>query len=258
MALAELVIQVVGYILTHIPEILQAGLMLFAALVKSVGDTWTQLDERLAELVENADQAIIDAAGGMLNAAGEWFMGLLDGARQKAEELLDWVRGIPDRVLGALGDLGNLLLDAGKSILDGLRRGMETAWNNMTGWIGGIADEIAKLKGPLPYDKKVLIENGQALMQGLRGGLADSFENDVIPYVSAMADEMQKSIGMPTMSLGMTATREAEAQNPVGQARGGIELHVHVEGRPEDDWGLIGTRVGEAAAYELRMQGVSA
>jgi hypothetical protein len=85
----------------------------------------------------------------------------------------------------------------------------------MTGWIGGIADQIAALKGPLPYDKKVLIENGEALMAGLRRGLHDSFEGEVLPYVERMAGEMQTAFGDPSVTATMTGATAPAAVRAV-------------------------------------------
>lgn len=174
------------------------------------------------------------------------------------QAVLDFFAGVPDAVSGFFSGAGDWLLNAGKLIIDGLLSGMRAAWDTVTGWVSGLADEIAKLKGPLPYDKVVLMENGRALMQGLGAGLQGGFEGDVLPYVSGMADEMQKAIGTPDLSMTAKYAMSGDASNPQGYAQQPIELHVHVEGHPQDDWDEIGNRVGEAAAYTLRMQGVSA
>ena len=67
--------------------------------------------------------------------------------------------------------------------------GFENVKRTVSGW----ADTIASLKGPIPYDKKVLIENGLALVSGLKEGLINGF-SEVKSDVSTWANELQKGI----------------------------------------------------------------
>ncbi len=62
---------------------------------------------------------------------GAWFRGVRDAAVGKLRELLEWVRGLPGSIRGALGDLGSLLLSAGRDLLSGLWRGIQ----NAAGWL---------------------------------------------------------------------------------------------------------------------------
>lgn len=198
--LLKLIIDLAGYIITHIPEILAAAVRFFMALVEGLGSIVGSLLGAVGNLIGEVVGNIAGAVGGMLNAAGEWFGGLVRGAQDKAGELINWVSNLPQNILNTLGDLGSLLWNAGQSILNGLWDGMAAAWDGLTGWVSGLADQIASLKGPLPYDKQVLIENGEALMAGLRRGLRDSFEGEVLPYVSRMADQMGDAFGTPTLA----------------------------------------------------------
>lgn len=195
----------------HGPDLLAAAGKFLMSIVEALPEIVVALLAAIGQMLLQLFDAIGGAAGDLFNAAGEFFGGLLDGAGQKVEEFLDWVAHIPDHILEALGDLGQLLLDAGASIISGLWDGMTGAIKGMFDWVGGIADEIAKLKGPIPYDKKVLIENGQALMHGLRTGLRDTFEGDVLPYVEQMAGDMQAAFGDPSMTATMAAPTAATA-----------------------------------------------
>lgn len=209
--LLHLIVDLVGYVITHIPEILAAAVRFFMALVEGLGSIAGSLLGAVGNLIGRVVGNIAGAVGSMLNAAGRWFGGLVSGARDKAGELVNWVSGLPRRILNALGNLGNLLLNAGKSILNGLWNGMKSVWDRLSGWVGGLAGKIASLKGPLPYDKVVLIENGVALMDGLSRGLHEQFEGEVLPYVSRMAGEMGNAFGGIDFSTSLTATTAKSA-----------------------------------------------
>jgi len=76
-------------------------------------------------------------------------------------------------------------------------------WNQyVMGFIDSIGTWIEENKGPEEYDKKLLVNAGQLIMGGLYNGLSDAFENDVKPYVSDMADEIESVFGAPELSVG--------------------------------------------------------
>ncbi|MGI1725022.1 phage tail protein, partial [Streptococcus uberis] len=55
-------------------------------------------------------------------------------------------------------------------------------------------------KGPISYDKVLLIDAGNAIMDGLHNGLLDNFNHSVKPLVSGMADQLRDAFGIPTLS----------------------------------------------------------
>ena len=92
----------------------------------------------------------------------------------RGAKLLLWFTELPDKIVGALGELGTKLLPAGRSIIDGFINGLEESWlGRGTKFILGIAPFIQENKGPLSYDRRLLIPAGRAIMAGLVGGLRD-------------------------------------------------------------------------------------
>lgn len=134
----------------------------------------------------------------------EWFGQVKTWIVRKFTEAVAWVKGIPGRIRNALGNLGGLLLGAGKAIIDGLLNGLRNAVGAVWDFVSGIGDKIASLKGPLPYDRKLLIPAGQAIMDGLLGGLEDGF-GDVLGLVSGMAGQIGSEFGSPELSVGANA-----------------------------------------------------
>lgn len=78
---------------------------------------------------------------------------------------------------------------AGRAIMNSFLNGLKAVWGKVTGFIGGIGTWIKNNKGPIEYDRKLLIPAGQAIMHGLNEGLKDEF-GKVQENVSGMAGRL--------------------------------------------------------------------
>lgn len=85
--------------------------------------------------------AIVDAVSGAWTSITGFVTGGIESMQESISSGLDdaigWFRELPDRILGALGDLGTMLLDAGRQIIGGLIDGIRDA-------IGGIGDAVGE------------------------------------------------------------------------------------------------------------------
>lgn len=127
----------------------------------------------------------------------DWFGRVRSAAVDKLVALISWVRGLPDRILSAVGDLGSLLLDAGRSIIRGLIDGV-------TGMIGSLKERFASItsmipdwKGPMTVDLKLLAPSGAALMSGLMDGVDDqlpAFERQLTGITAGIPANVNTSV----------------------------------------------------------------
>ncbi len=174
----------------NLPTILAAAVTLFLALATAVINDAPQILAAIGTLLLQTVAAVAGAVGQMLSAGLEFVGGLLSGATQKGAEVIAWFAGLPGRILSALGDLGGLLVGAGRSVIDGFLSGLKGAWDGVTGFVGGIADWIAEHKGPIEYDRRLLVPHGRAIMAGLGEGLERAFGSDVVPLVSGLGSRL--------------------------------------------------------------------
>lgn len=105
------------------------------------------------------------------------------------------IKGIINEVKSWFNSLGNInLFGAGKAIIDGFLGGLKYAYGKVKDFVGGIADWIKKHKGPISYDKRLLIPAGKAIMQGLNNGIVQNFK-DVKSNVSQIASNIAEEFG---------------------------------------------------------------
>lgn len=191
----------------NLPTILAAAVTLFLALATAVINDAPQILEAIGTLLVQAAAAVAGAVGQMLSAGLKFVGGLLSGATRKGAEVLDWFAGLPGRILSALGDLGSLLFGAGRSVIDGLLSGLKSAWGSVTDFVGGIADWIASHKGPIEYDRRLLIPHGRAIMAGLGEGLERAFGSDVVPLVSGLGGRLADAMATGSPGLAWATAR---------------------------------------------------
>lgn len=186
--------------------------------IKGVGEAiWNGLSatgkaifDGFAQILSNIWNTIKSVASSAWEGLKSTVLGLIDGLVQGAqrawESMKQGVSDLVSNVTSIFDGIRNIdLWSAGKAILDGFLGGLKSAWSAVTDFVGGIAGWIADHKGPIEYDRKLLIPAGNAIMQGLDRGLQDRFK-DVKKSVSGMAGEISNAFSNDDFGLSGTPT----------------------------------------------------
>jgi hypothetical protein len=135
--------------------------------------------------------AIVEFLGSLPGKVGAWFQGVYNAAKEKLNSLVNWVKDIPDKIMSALGDLGSLLKDAGRQILQGLLDGIESMWNSVQSKFSDLTSSIPDWKGPEDTDKRLLRPAGRWIIGSLEDGM-----DDEIPNIESKLAGLTTDIGM--------------------------------------------------------------
>lgn len=166
----------------------QGTIDLFNNMVQGAKDLWNSFKAWFINLVIGTKDNIIQGWENLKQGTIDTFNNLVNGAQEAWDNLVNAVSDTVDRVTGWFDNLKNIdLLAAGKAIMDSFLEGLQNAWKSVQDFVGGIGDWIREHKGPIQYDRKLLIPAGQAIMNGLNKGLTGGF-NDVQNTVGSMAD----------------------------------------------------------------------
>jgi len=126
-----------------------------------------------------------------------WFGQVRSGAVDRVMSLVSWLRGLPGRITSAVGNLGRLLLNAGRDIIRGLINGVSSMIGSLKSKFSSITSMIPDWKGPMTVDLKLLAPSGQALMSGLMDGVDDqlpAFERQLNGVTDSIPGNLNTSV----------------------------------------------------------------
>lgn len=90
-------------------------------------------------------------------------------------KVVSTVAQLPSMILSALGNLGNLLWNAGASIINGFLNGIKSGFNRVKSTLNTLTSWLPDWKGPAPVDKVILRDSGRMVIDGFIKGLEGRF-----------------------------------------------------------------------------------
>lgn len=166
---------------------------LVKGLVTDLSARWNLFKAMFTAILESVTVIASGAWNSIKDTVVNTCNSIVEGAQRAWEDLTSSVSDTVERVKGFFGRLSEIdLFEAGAAIMEGFLNGLKSLWSDITNFIGDIAEWIREHKGPLSYDRKLLIPAGKAIMEGLDEGLHERFQG-VKTTVSNMGEELSKS-----------------------------------------------------------------
>ena len=214
---------------------------LIASAIESVRGTIDSILAAIRGLWEGGWDAITAAV------SGAW-TNIVTAVATGIGDVLGWVRDLPGRILSALGDLGSLLLGAGRSLITGFIRGIRAGFDRVRNTLSGLTDMLPDWKGPEQRDRTILADAGGLLMQGLGDGIEGGYRQ-VRNKLSKVTEGLQAnaSASMHGMDARL-ATAPAGGQGGSVNGRGRQTIVVELDGR------VLARAVGDGLSDELRVR----
>jgi TP901 family phage tail tape measure protein len=150
-----------------------------------------------------------DLAHLLWDAGWHLLHGLYEGVLSVWFDFAKWCSDIPHNILSFIGDLGHILWDAGVAVIKGFIGGIGSMFGAVGDKLGELKDKLTSWKGPPEDDAKVLIENGQLVMQGFLKGLTSGYD-DVQKFLGSVAPDLQ---GAMTGNIGVSGPNNGAPLN---------------------------------------------
>jgi hypothetical protein len=128
---------------------------------------------RLSGALATAISGVSRFAGLLSGAVGA----AIAGAKGRLDDLVSVFRGLPARIVSAVGNLSSVLLNAGRDVISGLINGITSQLGHLGSVLGGVGSFIKEHKGPASVDRVMLVPAGQMIMDGLIHGFESRLPN---------------------------------------------------------------------------------
>jgi phage-related protein len=194
---------------------------------------------KFQEFVSNTNAKIdgilsaIQRMGGIPGQIAGFIQSAKDSAISKFTSLVDWVKGLPERIKDALGNLGSLLKNAGRDIINGLLDGIQEKFGAVQDKLSDLTNMLPDWKGPEAVDKKLLVKPGQWVIGGFIEGL------------ESMIPQVERTLRGLTTDIGLSVDGAAAPSAPVfvvdvGDINLSQDVQVELDGQVLDAR-IIGT-----------------
>lgn len=182
---------------------------------------------------------IINGFSAFVTAARNHFDQFKQAIIQKVNEAVSFVASIPGRVVSAIGNLGGLLFNAGRSLLEGFLNGMKAMFNTVVGWA---SSAMSTLRGLWPFSpakwgpfsgRGWTLYSGRAIMEDFakgidqRAGLVSTAAEQALTGVAgALPTDFSATVGVASAGLGVGVGASSGGVDPT--ASGGSTSHTTV------------------------------
>ena len=184
-------------------------------LVGLVMTHWRQILAFVSRAVSNLRSRVVEGVQRMR-----------DGFVDRATRLVEWVRGLPGRILAALGNVGSLLRNAGSSIIQSLIDGIESKIGEVRDKLTGLTSSLPDWKGPKSRDRVLLRDNGRLIMGGFVDSLTEAFPT-VRRTLGALTDLVAETPA-PVLAAGIDPATTLVVPPASSSAPRVVEQHVHL------------------------------
>lgn len=252
-AFLDVVMQVFPTIIETIRTVMNAVLPIVQGVLGAIQSFWSEHGQTIMAVVRQAFgviQTVIQTVMGVIQGViktvtaiirGDWsaawqgikqiFASIWQGMKDIWEQAAGWLRAIPQKILGFFAGAGRWLYDIGKAVIQGLWDGLRATFEKVGGWFKSIGGWFKSWKGPIEKDRKLLIPEGQAVMQSLATGLESG-----IPKVKRLLSGLTADLTVNPAAIagggtaGIGSSRDTALLERIARAlemgRGDIVIHA--------------------------------
>lgn len=193
-------------------------------LVAVISGVWNTI----VSVINGAISIVRSVISSGFNGAKAIVQGAMNAMRSVISSIWNAIKGVFIAGVNFIRSVVHVDLSGqGRAIMNSFFNGLKSVWNSIKGFISHIAGWIKAHKGPISYDRKLLIPAGRAIMEGLNSGLTEQFAN-VKSNVSTMAEMIANAatVTIPEINTNGFSQSLSAFNSQIGNSGIGVNSHL--------------------------------
>lgn len=193
-------------------------------LVAVISGAWNTI----VSVINGAISIVRSVISSGFNGAKAIVQGAMNAMRSVISSVWNAIKGVFRAGVNFIRSVVHVDLSGqGRAIMNSFFDGLKSVWNSIKSFISHIAGWIKAHKGPISYDRKLLIPAGRAIMEGLNSGLTEQFAN-VKSNVSTMAGMIANAatVTIPEINTNGFSQSLSAFNSQIGNSGIGVNSHL--------------------------------
>ena len=180
------------------------------AITQAIQGNWSAVWNTIVSVAITVWNGIKSVVSAGINGVKSVITTVMNGLKSVISTVWNTIKSVFNAGVNFIKSVVHIDLGAqGRAIINSFLNGLKSAWEAVKSFVGGIGSWIKAHKGPISYDRKLLIPAGIAIMTGFNKGLQDQFET-VKKGVSNMAGAVSDAVSsnLETITVPSPNTRD--------------------------------------------------
>lgn len=199
-----IVVQTVwNMVVTVISTAINVVASIIQAITQAIQGNWEAVWNTIVSITTAVWNGITSVVSAGINGVRSVITAVMNGLGSVVSTVWNTIKRIFSAGVSFIKSVVHIDLRAqGSAIMNSFLGGLRSAWGSVKSFVSGIGSWIKKHKGPISYDRKLLIPAGIAIMTGFNKGLQDQFEavkKNVSNMAGAVSDAVSSNLEVITV-----------------------------------------------------------